>query len=93
MKQSDAIYHRGDVLDTLRKNHPLFVRNYLVFGSDLEVAKNEVSRQYDRWIKVVENREESWASRDVANLYTFLVQEYEVRDIGSKLIGVSLKKK
>ena len=92
MKQSDANFHRGQKLDRLKKDHPLFIEHYLVFGSDLEVAKNEVSRHYDRWIKVKEFREESWASKDVANLYTFLVLEYGVKDTGTKLLGVGLKK-
>ena len=92
MKKSDENFHRGQKMDRLRKDHPLFIEHYLVFRSDLEVAKNEVSRHYDRWIKMKEFREESWAAKDVANLYTFLVLEYGVRDTGTKLLGVSLKK-
>lgn len=92
MKQGDAKFHRGGKLDRLREDHPLFIRHYLVFRSDLEVAKNEVSRHYDRWIKVKEFREESWASQDVANLYALLVLEYGVKDTGSRLLGVGLKK-
>ena len=93
MKQSDANFHRGQKLDRLRKDHLLFVEHYLAFGSELEVAKNEVSRHYDRWIKVKEFREESWSSKDVANLYTFLAMEYGVKETRTKLLGVGIKKK
>lgn len=93
MKQRDSNFHRGEKLDRLRKDHPLFIEHYLEFGSDLEVAKNEVSRHYDKWIKVKEFREESWSSKDVANLYTFLAMEHGVTETRTRLLGVGLKNK
>jgi len=93
MEKDDTNYHRGDELDRLREDHALFIRNYLEFNDDLEVAKNEVSRQYDIWIRVKENRRRSWGTKDVANLYKLLELEYGVNVTKDKLIGVGLKEK
>ena len=86
MEKDDTSYHRGDDLDRLREDHALFIRNYLKFNDDLEVAKNEVSRQYDIWIKVKENRRRSWGTKDVANLYKLLELEYGVNVTKDKLL-------
>ena len=88
-------FRTGPLLDQYRAEHPRFIRDRLILGSDQLVSKHDLNEAYGSW-RGITNRDRrtgrlSVSQDDLHNLYLLLRLTEGVRENDLSFRGVGLR--